>query len=72
MSNTVRLRHSIHSGNRMLYFYEGEAQVKEGVVELPLDRPEWIKRAWILGYQYDPESGKTLTLEELVPEYVSA
>jgi hypothetical protein len=46
------------------YFYDGEVPIVGGVVEIPLDHPEWVQRAWIMGYNRDPISEETLTLAE--------
>lgn len=67
MAKSVKLKHPILTGDKMLYFYEGEAPVKGGVVEITTDRPEWIQRAWMLGYRLDPRTNKSLELAEILP-----
>ncbi len=67
MGNTVSLKHTVHTADRVLYFYDGEAEVKKGVVSVSLDRPEWVQRAWILGYQLDPKTDKPLALADILP-----
>jgi len=46
------------------YFYDGEVPIVKGVVEVPQDRPEWVQRAYIMGYRHDPETEEMLTLDE--------
>jgi len=66
---SVSLKHTILSdGERTVYFYDGESKSKDGVISIPSDKPEWIRRAWVLGYQLDPKTGEQVRLEELVPE----
>lgn len=63
----VRLKHIIHEADTVLYLYDGELEVKKGVVSIPKDRPEWIRRAWVLGYRLDSK-GENARLEDLTPE----
>lgn len=67
MAKTVKLKHTVHTADKMFYFYEGEAEVKEGVVTIPADRPEWIRRAWVMGYRLDPKTGENLELSDILP-----
>lgn len=61
--DTVSLKHTIwNTGIRTVYFYEGEAVARDGVITLPRSKPEWIQRAWVLGYQLDPKTGKSIDL----------
>lgn len=46
------------------YFYDGEVPIKDGIVEIPVGRPEWIQRAYIMGYRNDPETEAVITLAE--------
>jgi len=46
------------------YFYDGETTIKDGVVEIPLDRPEWVQRAYIMGFRHDPKTEEIITLDE--------
>lgn len=46
------------------YFYDGEVPIVDGTVEIPLDRPEWVQRAYIMGYRYDPVTEDVMTLDE--------
>lgn len=66
MAGNVRLKHTTHEADKTLYFYEGEADVKKGVVSIPKDRPEWIRRAWVLGYRNNTK-GEPYRIEDLIP-----
>lgn len=70
----VALKHTIwKEGERAVIFYEGELTAKDGVVEVPNDKPEWIRRAWVLGYRLDPENdSEYLRLEDIPTEDKSA
>lgn len=46
------------------YFYDGEVPIENGIVEIPLDHPEWVQRAYIMGYRFDPVTEDVLTLDE--------
>lgn len=60
MSKTVKLKHCFQtSGKRIEYFYDGMAFASDGILEIPVDREPWIKRAWITGYWFSP-SGERL------------
>lgn len=48
----------------VFYFYDGEVPIANGVVEIPVDRPEWVQRAYIMGYRHDPVTEEVLTLDE--------
>jgi len=66
MAQTVRLL-NVKGREQLIerfYFYDGECAIKDGVVEIPLDRPEWVQRAYILGYRQDPDDEHVLTLAE--------
>lgn len=66
MADTVRLL-SVKGRAQLIerfYFYDGEVPIKDGIVEIPLDRPEWVQRAYIMGYRHDPVSEEVLTLAE--------
>ena len=66
MADTVRLLST--KGRAQLietfYFYDGETPIKDGVVEIPVDRPEWVQRAYIMGYRHDPVTEEVITLDE--------
>lgn len=66
MTETVRLL-SVKGRGQLIerfYFYDGEAPISDGVVEIPANRPEWVQRAYIMGYRYDPVTEEDLTLDE--------
>ena len=66
MADTVRLL-SVKGRAQLIerfYFYDGEVPIVDGIVEIPLDRPEWVQRAYIMGYRFDPVSEEILTLDE--------
>lgn len=66
MADNVQLRHQFFHGDRMFYFYDGHAQVKGGVISLPVSRPQWVQRAYIMGYRTDPNNDKVLSWDEVV------
>jgi hypothetical protein len=52
MAATITLTHTTRrEGEQTVYFYEGEATAKDGKITVPTDRPEWVKRVWLLGYR---------------------
>lgn len=51
----VRLRHTTRQGDWRFYHYEGEMPVVDGVLTIPADLPEVIKRAWIQGFRMTAE-----------------
>lgn len=66
MAETVRLL-SVKGRAQLIekfYFYDGEVAISDGIVEIPLDRPEWVQRAYIMGYRHDPVTEEALTLDE--------
>jgi hypothetical protein len=67
-AKNVSLKHTIHSApEKTVYFYDGELIAKDGVIKIPADRPEWIRRAWVLGYRLDPKTGENTRIEDLIP-----
>jgi hypothetical protein len=70
----VALKHTVwNEGEKTVYFYEGELKAKDGVLEVPDDRPEWLRRAWVMGYRLDPKTGENILFDDLVPtEVISA
>jgi hypothetical protein len=38
-----------------MYFYDGELPVVDGTLTIPADRPEWVQRAWIMGFRLTAE-----------------
>jgi hypothetical protein len=59
-AKTVRLRHNYREGDWVFYYYEGEAPVVDGVLAIPADRPEWAKRAYVMGFRKDVD-GEPIT-----------
>lgn len=53
--------------NQKFYFYEGEADVHYGVIELPADPrfEHWALRAWMKGYRLDPVTGQEISRDRL-------
>ena len=51
MDKVVRLRHAVRQGDWMMYFYDGELPVENSILTIPANRPEWIQRAWIMGFR---------------------
>jgi hypothetical protein len=43
----------------MVFFYDGALEAVDGLLTLPVDRPEWIRRAWVSGYRLT-EDGRML------------
>lgn len=68
MAANIRMKHTIHEADTTVYFYEGEVEAKEGVVSVPRDKPEWVRRAFILGYRLNPNTGEEYRLEDLNEE----
>lgn len=66
MADTVRLLSTKGRAQliEVFYFYDGEVPIKDGIVEIPLSHPEWVQRAYIMGYRYDPVTEEVLTLDE--------
>lgn len=66
MAKTVRLLSTKGRAQliEVFYFYDGEVPIKDGVVEIPVDHPEWVQRAYIMGYRHDPVTEEVLTLDE--------
>lgn len=70
MAETFKLKHIYPNElpDQKFYFYEGEADVHFGVIELPVDPiyEHWAMRAWMKGFRLDPETGVELTRDEVV------
>lgn len=60
----IRLKHQYKDTVplRTFYFYDGRTVVRNGVIEIPADKPSWLDRAFMVGYRLDPETGKPLEL----------
>lgn len=68
MAANIRMQHTIHTADKVVYFYDGEVEAKEGIVSVPRNRPEWVRRAFVLGYRLNPNTGEEYRLEDLNPE----
>lgn len=53
MATTIRMKHKFFAHDWTEYFYDGELKVTDGHIEVPVERPEWAQRLWILGFQED-------------------
>ena len=64
----IRLKHQYPNTVpvQTMYFYDGRARVEYGVVTLPTHKPAWLQRAFVLGYRIDPDTGKFLSLAEIM------
>lgn len=51
----IPLRHAHFEGDWMEYFYDGELWVTDSVISVPSERPEWLRRSYILGFRQTPE-----------------
>jgi hypothetical protein len=56
-----RLKHVVFNIDSVLYFYDGELPVKEGVVTVPDGADVWAGAAWVQGYQIDADTGEPLS-----------
>lgn len=70
---TVRLKHGkwtdfITMPNRLVTFYDGEAVAHNGIVELPEDRPIWIRAAFLKGFNLAPDGTRLFTFLDLDQE----
>lgn len=67
MAETIFLKHQNRSNMplRVQYFYDGRATVRFGVIELPVSKPAWIERAFIMGYRLDPETDRPFEIAEI-------
>ncbi len=60
----VKLLHlSLREGDNSIYFYDGELESHDGVLDVPNDRPEWVRAAWVKGYRLDPKTQEFLTYD---------
>lgn len=60
---TVSLLHVVRrTGNQMVFFYDGALEAHDGVLTLPANRPDWIRRAWASGYNMSPDGKRRLAL----------
>lgn len=50
---------------RVQHFYDGRAEVRFGVIEIPVNKPAWIERAFIMGFRLDPETDRPYDLGQI-------
>lgn len=65
MAKAIRLRHIYHSQDLTFHFYDGESEVKKGVISIPVEFPYWARKAYIMGYRLDPKTGDELTMDQI-------
>ena len=64
----VKLKHlSWREGELLVPFYDGELTAHDGIIEVPSDRPEWIRGAWVKGFRLDPKTDEFLTFDKIDP-----
>ena len=62
----VKLLHlSLREGDNAIFFYDGELESHDGVLEVPDNRPEWVRAAWVKGYRLDPKTEEFLTYDKI-------
>lgn len=60
----VKLLHlSLREGDNAIFFYDGELESHDGVLDVPNNRPEWVRAAWVKGYRLDPKTEEFLTYD---------
>jgi hypothetical protein len=65
----VRLMHVQYRRDAVLHFYAGRIDVKAGVAEFPLSRPEWARNAFARGYRLDPRTGQPVNFAEVLARF---
>jgi hypothetical protein len=69
VGETVKLRHGIvNKGKKLFAFYDGLLVARDGVIEVPAERFDWIRRAWVAGYALTPEGDRLFTVIDLKRE----
>ena len=69
---TIRLRSTrVPDGNFTFYFYDGETEVRNGIIEIDSSRPEWVMRAWIMGFGLDPDGAPIPDIDAYVRDAVN-
>jgi hypothetical protein len=68
--DTVRLRHGtwtdyVTMPDRLEPFYDGRAVAHNGIVELPVGQPTWIRAAFLRGYNLTPDGRRMFTFLDL-------
>ena len=70
---SVTLKHVVRrDGKQAVFFYDGAATAEDGLLTLPADRPEWIKRAWLSGYNMNPQNDARLSTWAEVEELINS
>lgn len=64
-AKAVRLQHIYHEQDLTFHFYDGETEVKKGVIAIPVEFPYWARKAYIMGYRLDPKTGDELTMDQI-------
>ncbi len=60
----VKLLHlSLREGEHTVHFYDGELKAEDGVLDVPNDKPEWIRSAWTQGFRLDPKDETFMTFD---------
>ncbi len=60
----VKLLHlSLRTGEHTVHFYDGELKAEDGVLDVPNDKPEWIRAAWTQGFRLDPKDETFMTFD---------
>lgn len=60
MKNVTLLHVVRRYGKEEVHFYDGSRMAEDGLLTIPADRPEWIRRAWNSGYYLSPLTGLRL------------
>src|SRR6478752_1356040 len=50
---------------RVFHFYDGRAPVEGGVITIPANKPQWVQRAYIMGYNKNIDGSPTTVAEAL-------
>lgn len=56
-----------------MYFYEGQAPVKDGVITLPLTPAHlpWAQRAFLKGFRENPDTGEPVSMDDIINTYAA-
>jgi hypothetical protein len=58
---SVTLKHIVRRhGKQAVFFCDGAATAEDGLLTLPTDRPAWIRKAWLSGYNLNPDTDERL------------
>lgn len=50
---------------RVFHFYDGRAPVEGGVITIPANKPQWVQRAYIMGFNRKVDGSPTTVAEAL-------